>query len=263
MTIEETFNFVSRCPIARTCVEDKTFRHPCRKIVDYQNTPKWGDGTYDTFQLPEPWVGQIDRAPILFVSSNPSIGADRHALGSSLDNDVWDSHYNLFGGGKKRYTSEGKYKVMDDGRKGNCVLTWAFILRRAQELIPFRPVEPGVDYALTEVVHCKSQREIGVAEALDSCVERHLSAVMSHSVASLLVVMGQARKPVRRLCGVGPEARFADAELGGRKRLVVFLGHPTGNERRTFSDVYADELPRLRNSVARALSPELAEHTSL
>jgi hypothetical protein len=252
MTIHEAFRYISRCSIARACVEDKTLRHPCRKIVDYQNTPKWGGGTYETFQLPEPWVGRIDRAPILFVSSNPSIGDDRHALGSSSDDDVWDSHYNLFGGGKIRYTNKGKYKVTDDGREGDCVPTWAFVLQRAQELIPSRPVEPGVDYALTEVVHCKSLRETGVAESLDSCVERHLSVVMLHSVASLLVVMGRARKPVRRICGLEPEARLADVELGGRTRLVVFLGHPTGNERRTFADVYADELARLRTAVACA-----------
>ena len=254
MTVYETFTFVSRCPIARACVENKTLGHPCRKIVDYQATPKWGGAIYDTFQLPEPWVGQIDRAPILFVSSNPSIGDDRHALGSSSDEEVWDSHYYLFGGGKRRYTTKGKYKVTDDGGQGDCVSTWAFVLQRAQELIPSRPVDPGIDYALTEVVHCKSQREVGVAEALDNCVERHFTAIMTQSVASLLVVMGQARRPVRRLTGIGADVRIAEVELGGRARLVVFLGHPTGSERRTFIDVYAEELPRLRRVVERALS---------
>lgn len=77
---------------------------------------------------------------------------------------------------------------------------------------------------------------------------------MLQSAASLLVVMGKARRPVRRLVDIDPGVRMADLELSGRQRLIVFLGHPTGNERRTFVDVYADELPRMRQAVASALS---------
>ena len=39
--------------------------HPCAGIVGLQPP--------DQFQVPEPWRGHIDAAPILFVSSNPSI----------------------------------------------------------------------------------------------------------------------------------------------------------------------------------------------
>ena len=38
---------------------------PCREIVSVQ--------TGVVFQLPEPWSGQIDIAPLLFISSNPSL----------------------------------------------------------------------------------------------------------------------------------------------------------------------------------------------
>jgi hypothetical protein len=38
------------------------------------------------------------------------------------------------------------------------------VRQRAIELLQ-RDVRPGVDYALTEIVHCKSKSENGVAEA--------------------------------------------------------------------------------------------------
>jgi hypothetical protein len=44
--------------------------HPCRKVVETQNS----DPT--VFQVPEPWAGHLHSAPILLVSSNPSISAD-------------------------------------------------------------------------------------------------------------------------------------------------------------------------------------------
>jgi hypothetical protein len=48
-----------------------------------------------------PWIGEITVAPILFLSSNPSIGDDRHALGSSTDEALRDSHHHAFGGGTR------------------------------------------------------------------------------------------------------------------------------------------------------------------
>lgn len=45
--------------------------HPCSEIVGVQrNLP------LERHQVPEPWSGSIQQAPILFVSSNPSISSD-------------------------------------------------------------------------------------------------------------------------------------------------------------------------------------------
>jgi hypothetical protein len=253
MNVRETFDFVARCENVRRCLNDKTLVHPCRTIVDYQSAPAWGGDTYETFQLPEPWVGEIDHAPILFLSSNPSIGKDRHALGASSPDEIWDSHHFLYGGGRGTYTIDGKYKTDSNGRPITPpVNTWAFVRKRAEELIPSRAVIPGIDYALTEVVHCKSRGEVGVREALSTCVERHLEAVMRISAARVVIAMGKAREPVRAICGIDRATKLARADLGGRLRLVAFLGHPTGTERRTFAEVYADELSELRNAVSAA-----------
>jgi len=41
---------------------------------------------------------------------------------------------------------------------------------RASELLE-RPADAGTDFGLTEVVHCKSPAELGVAEAYATCVQ--------------------------------------------------------------------------------------------
>ncbi len=61
---------IANCRIAKGILAGKPSHHPCQTIVSSQ------DG--GTFQLPEPWVGQIDRAPILFISSNPSFDKEEY-----------------------------------------------------------------------------------------------------------------------------------------------------------------------------------------
>jgi hypothetical protein len=209
--------------------------------------------SYDEFQLPEPWTGEIDRAPILFVGSNPSIGDDTHSLGATPDAEVWDSHHFVFGGGAKQYTFDGKYTTLPNGERGRrAVATWAGVRKRAEELIPDRPVVPGIDYALTEVVHCKSRSEIGVVRAMDECTKRHFETVMSVAAASVVVALGKARDRMRALYGIPKDKLLAQAVIGGRPRLVAFLGHPTGPEVRTFAAVYPAQLEQLREAVRKA-----------
>lgn len=252
--IKEAFRSVARCPNVRICLENAPASHPCSQIVTYQKDG-YGVDSYDQFQLPEPWTGEIDVAPILFVGSNPSIGEDNHATGASSDDEIWDSHHHVFGGGSKRYTFDGKYTTKPDGTKNlPHVATWAGVRKRAEELIPDRAVVPGIDYALTEVVHCKSRSEIGVASALETCVALHFNSVMGVAAASVIVALGKAREMMRRLYHIPTSTRIAELEVGGKSRIVVFLGHPTGPETRTFQAVYPAELPRLREAVARAQS---------
>ena len=57
-----------------------------------------------------------------------------------------------------------------------------------------REAQPGIDYALTEIVHCKSKHETGVREAEDFCANRYLKRVLSLSAAGILVVLGKAAR---------------------------------------------------------------------
>src|ERR1035438_1776548 len=143
------FLSVARCPNVKVCLEGAG-PHPCCEIVQNQVITKGVVG-YDDFQVPEPWVGEIDVAPILFISSNPSIGDDNAALGASSNEALWDSHHYAFGGGKGKYIIDGIFPAGANGEKLKKVAYWVFARARARELIP--DAVPGQDYALTEVVH--------------------------------------------------------------------------------------------------------------
>jgi len=217
------FESVSRCPNVRLCLETSQ-PHPCRTIVEYQRRER-GVTSYANFQVPEPWVGEIDVATILFVASNPSIGDDDHASGATPDDEIWESHHLAHGGGRRQYILDGIRTVTPDGTPIKAVRYWSGALARARELIPDRPVVPGRDYALTEIVHCKSPHEIGVGEAAKTCADMHMENVMSVAAARVIVAVGAFAH--RWFLGSGvpiPEAPIERA-LGGRPRLIAFTPH--------------------------------------
>ncbi|HKU82347.1 MAG TPA: hypothetical protein VJP76_09285 [Candidatus Tumulicola sp.] len=217
--VRSTFFSVARCPNVRACF-DSGAPNPCREIVQVQEAP-----SYDAFQLPEPWVGQIDVARILFVASNPSIGDDDHAHGSSDDETIFESHHLAFGGGSRPYILDGTKTTKPDGSPGHTVHYWSAIKGRAEELIP--NARPGTDYCITEVVHCESKDEVGVAKAAGECYSRHFESVVAVSIAPVIVALG-AFAWKRFLDGTHePPARPIQRTFGGRPRTIVFLPHPS------------------------------------
>lgn len=57
---------IARCPHVSHIRRGAKLVHPCAQLVRSQPIDK-------PLQLPEPWSGDIEHAPILFLSSNPSI----------------------------------------------------------------------------------------------------------------------------------------------------------------------------------------------
>src|SRR5665213_1026871 len=111
--IRGTFFKTAYCSVALEILDDVIAGpHPCRTIVRSQPIPP------ELFQLPEPWVGHIETAPLLFVSSKPSIGDDKHATRSSSSEQVWDSHVNLFDP-RAGYTKDGIYTVLSNGARNS------------------------------------------------------------------------------------------------------------------------------------------------
>ncbi|HEY1976397.1 MAG TPA: hypothetical protein VGG89_07630 [Candidatus Baltobacteraceae bacterium] len=122
-SVRETFDAIAYCPNVERCIGgDKA--NPCYSIVSKQ-----GAASIDTFQLPEPWVGQIDVAPLLFVSSNPSIGKDDHAMGKSSPEEVWESGHLAFGGGARTYILDGVKSTAPDGTPIKTVKYWPACVR--------------------------------------------------------------------------------------------------------------------------------------
>jgi uracil-DNA glycosylase len=215
-SVREVFASITHCPnIALALMESS---HPCSAIVRSQHVPE------NEFQLPEPWRGQIDKARILFVGSNPSIGDDRYALRSSPDEQVWESQHLAFGGGSRPYVLDGIKTTKPDGSPLKLVRYWSSIRARARELLP--DALPGEDYAVTEIVHCKSVGEIGVHEAALTCYNLHGSNVFSVSPAKVVVVLGKFARGALLGAGADLPSTPLDMDLGGRTRNVLFLPHP-------------------------------------
>jgi hypothetical protein len=167
----------------------------------------------------------------MFISSNPSIDDLKEEEREMYPADSWEvdriSHF--FDFRFDEFVIDGIRPVRGNGLAASSVAFWSSVRARAKELFA-RTVLPGVDYALTEVVHCKSRSERGVLAARDTCISHHFERVMTVSGAEVVVVLGvqaAAAFPVEWRAKVDqPEGRLISADLGGRPRSIVFLSHP-------------------------------------
>jgi hypothetical protein len=235
---------ITNCPHARQCLDNSTIENPCREIVESQ-----AQLGITQFQVPEPWSGQIDTAPILFLSSNPSIGGDEvYPTWDWSSEDVYDYFNHRFGGGHKDWVLDGKKSLRTDGTYGRATKFWAAVRVRAKELFQ-RDVIPGIDYALTEIVHCKSRNEIGVQQAQAQCVLIYLRRVLELAKAKVIVVLGkQAGQIIQREFAISPEKLLSEPiQIGDRQKLFTFLPHPNARADRTFAKCLEDyEMEKLR-----------------
>lgn len=103
---------------------------------------------------------------------------------------------------------------------------------------------------MTEVVHCKSRYEIGVATAASTCAQLYLDDILRLSAASLIAVVGKkAHAALMTWLPRLPEPPYiTGAELGGRPRTLVYVSHPSSwGEPKTISKLYGpDRLAALR-----------------
>ena len=99
---------ITHCPEAAHCFTHPTAAHPCQKIVQVQ-----GAGSLAELQVPEPWSGDLEGAPVLFLSSNPSIStAEVYPRWEWADEEIADFFGGRFGDGRmgdnKKRRNEGK-----------------------------------------------------------------------------------------------------------------------------------------------------------
>jgi hypothetical protein len=250
MTSKTLLNEIAHCPHAQQCLRDDTAENPCRTIVEYQNTlsPK-------KFQVPEPWSGQIEKAPILFLSSNPSISDNEvYPTWDWSPQEVYDYFNYRFGGGHKIWILGGTKSLRIDETYGHATRFWAAVRQRAAELLQRDPI-PGFDYALTEIVHCKSRHEIGVEQAQEQCVKAYLRKIIELANASVIVVLGShAKRVIQREFNIPPENALSESlEIGRRHRLFAFLPHPNARSERSFAKcLHDDELEILRTFLRQS-----------
>ncbi|MDB4223366.1 hypothetical protein N9850_06310 [Granulosicoccus sp.] len=212
--MEQLLKNISRCKHMDSCLTHSDDKHPCFKIVQSQN-----ESGITQFQVPEPWSGRIDQSRILFISSNPSIGPKGDfPCNDASDEYLIDYFTNRFGGGAKQWIRDGTHDLGPDGKYSN-VKFWSSIKSRAKELIDGKVV-PGEDYTLTEVVHCKSKKEIGVEEALNFCSQEYLEDVLSVSSAKVIVVLGA--HATQSFCTLFSEVCICQSKSAGICRCCLF-----------------------------------------
>jgi hypothetical protein len=119
---------IARCKI---CVGCKTGRerptHPCQRVVGVQ-----AGVPLEEHHLPEPWSGHLASAPILFVSSNPSINtSEDYPQWGWTDAGIVDFFDNRFGGGRKAWVTDGARSLRADGTRSGSVALWAGVRNRA------------------------------------------------------------------------------------------------------------------------------------
>ena len=237
-SLEELLVAISGCdevPKARS-----SEAHPCSAIVGTQDAA--------SFQSPEPWRGHIDSAPILFISSNPSIGRGEDEAfppeGWS-DRQVVNYYQRCF---DEDYLSSHRIDTSDQAHFGGNKF-WGKLWRWASKIFgrDREQVTPGQDFAITNIVHCKSRDADPARQALEHCLDRWpLEQILKHSAAKVVVVLGNlAKQACSQAWTLDPTQRFhQQVSLSGRKRLVVFLPlHPNHN---VIPHITEEQLQKLR-----------------
>jgi hypothetical protein len=189
---------------------------PCRAIVETQSSDP------SVFQVPEPWAGHPHEAPILMISSNPSISqAEPYPAWSQHVDDRVTFSISASATDRTRLKTECDARSLtanDDGTwhsKQN-VAYWRDCKANVEYVLQ-RPAEPGVDYVMTEVVHCKSRQETEMAAAAAKhCADRWLDRVLTLSPTAVVVVLGDTARRVSAAgsasiykCGVSPAGTSA------------------------------------------------------
>ena len=227
------------------CLQNAQLKHPCMKIVQWQKTHK--NLAYQDHQLPEPWSGDIERAPLLFISSNPSLSTTEMypSLGWS-DDEIRDFFTNRF----DKWMKDGSRFMRWDRTFPNKKTPFnRDIMRYAGELLGSSNIKPGKDYAITEVVHCKSESEHGVAGALKTCAANFLLPIMKISGAKCVIIVGsKAKSRFNSLLKIEASAAICSPlEVGGKKRLLVYLKHPSARAKKgPLKELKQEEVDRIR-----------------
>lgn len=262
--------------------------HPCSKIVHLQP----GDISHESDrQRPEPWMGNLEESLVLFISSNPSINDDEKPFGENFPTFQWsDVDSAEFFVHRIGDASDPMHVTFDHETKRNFMTraidgeyrnglktpnkpqhTWSRIHERALELLG-SVANPSQNYAITEIVHCKSRKEVGVKEASAFCIDQWMNPIMTVSPARILIIVGgQVRdRYAKPVLAVSPDFGSGDnyiglsqkerslrdivlTDVGGSKRLTIFNYHPASWESKCpqkFEVIFGTKVVRWLQKVA-------------
>jgi hypothetical protein len=233
--VPSLFFEISKCKNFLKFIFSEESNKSCHDILEFQKTK--GAIKIEDFQIPEPWSGDIINAPILVLSSNPA-----YSISEIYPNSTWpramiaDFFINRFKNRGEIYSWVYKKKVLNkDGTRGQSVRYWSSINMRIEEILGYTPT-PGVDYCMTEIVHCKSSHEIGVTKALSECSSNFLDKKIAISGAKLIVSIGSFIENVFN----------KKTDISGIP--ILYLPHPNAFKPKKISNHYSnEEVMRFRN----------------
>ena len=244
---------IARCENLSIAVRDES--HPCHKVASFQvDAP--------SRHIPEAWFGNITDAQVLLISSNPSIDLNENVEGENYPRANWgddqisewitrrvDQSWSEVPVTFQRSPFknflwrciDGKYRGAGKGNQPQP--TWNNTHKLVIELLG-PSADPSKNYALTEVVHCKSQNGIGVPEASPICSANWLGKIMDLATdARVVVLLGSHVRPWarneyknsvpkdfgKRVTAGGMDVAIRDSFVQSG-RVYIYLPHPTAAE---------------------------------
>ena len=193
------------------------------------------------------------RRVLFFSSSNPSISThDEYPLWSSSNENILDYFNNRFGGGKKIWIKDGIKALKKKGAYHKFTMYWAFVRKYSKEILN-REAVPGVDYALSEVVHCKSKSEAGVAQASNECAKKYLQDFLNVTNPKVLFVVGKlAGEVIRTQLRIAEKTTFLTSYRCGNKTMcIVFIPHPNSRGLKKLENILCSQQIEYLQSLFR------------
>ncbi len=218
---------IAKCNNFCTLITHPSISNPCNEIIDFQRTQ--GAVKNNNFQIPEPWNGDIVNAPILIFSLNPAYSkAELYPTLAWPDPMIADFFMNRFKDRGIKYSWVYDNKPLNtDGTRGKSVRYWSSLKKRVEELLQ-RDANPGIDYCISEYVHCKSFEKIGVDMALPVCTKRFFGHP-GISSAKIIIVIGSVARDYFK----------GKSNVNGTP--VVYLPSPNAYEPKTFAKTHTEE----------------------
>jgi uracil-DNA glycosylase len=234
--MEKLLNDIAYCENIHKVLLDNC-NSPCEKIIKSQKND------YSKLHLPEPWNGDIENCKILFISSNPSISSKEKYPDSEWEKaEVKDFFINRFSKEKKWVKNELRplLKNGDYPSPKNWVRFWAALRSMSKVLLDTKITTAGVDYAMTEIVHCKSQAEIGVADAIETCADKYLDRILKLSNAKVIICLGdKVSKLMKKRYSINNKELVA--QFLNEEKLIIFLPHPNARKVKKLEKIIPEE----------------------
>lgn len=246
--MEKLLQEIINCENIQKCLIEKLDYHPCKTIIKSQ------ERDYENFQLPEPWNGDLENCKILFISSNPSFNKDEYYplrdWGKSVISDFFINRFRKKDGDKKIWVKDELLPLLNPeehqiGKK--YVRFWAAVRSIARVILDTKSTTAGKDYALTEIVHCKSIGEKGVHEAMETCVDKYLDRIIKITKAKIIICLGEkASNTIKNRYQIETTGKFFENPTVDK--VFLFLPHPNAHVERKLNKILTqDELEKVKN----------------